>query len=241
MADKDKIYGMLSTISVELPPENEEKKREAEKMNKEISCLGIRVFRAATDYGFVRYEDTATYRLKGVTERKRVPRIEPTRFETGDLVTIFKSVSDGDVHWHGTVNLDRSDYHHGYQTGMSKPEWSRMFYDELPATLERGGKVIYGALDPFCETGTEGVIWAVHEYGVSSYAGLHTLKDGDELTVYGKVRDGDVEWQGRLDFGPEHVSKLNNWAEILREPRHMDPQEWLQMCYQSRPIIVTPK
>ena len=60
-----------------------------------------------------------------------------------------------------------------------------------------------------------------------------TLEEGDELTVYSKVRDGDVEWEGTLDFGPEKVEKID-WTEILRTTQHMDTKKWLQFSWREQ-------
>lgn len=217
-----KIHGTLSTKTVELPPKSEAHRLEMEETNRQIAGLG-RVYRGGTDWVFQEYGDK-----------------EPVRFQSGDLVKIFKTVTEGDPYWIGTVKLDRSDYHHGLQEGMDKEKWSSMFFKEMPVKLERDGKVIFGAMEPFCETGTEGVIWSVREYGKSGYDGLVTLKDGDKLTVYANVRDGEVEWEGELDFGPDEITK-HGWTEVVREPKHMKTEDWLQLCWESRPAIIVPK
>ena len=232
----EQIYGILATHTVELPYETPEAQAEADKTNREIAGLG-RVFRGATDWAFRKYEDgVAHLRAQG---KRPTRREEPTKLKSGDLVKIFKTVTDGDVLWQGSVNYDRKKYHHGLQKGLTPQKWVDMFYDALPARLERDGKVMFGALEPFSETGTEGGIWSLHEYGKSGYDGLVPLQDGDRLTVYDNVRDGEVEWEGALDFGPEKVTKFG-WTEIMREAKHMDTQKWLEMSYQNRPVIVTP-
>ncbi len=235
-----KIYAMLAAVTVELPYETEEERKKSEETNKQIAGLGFRTFRAADDWGYRRYEDTITALKAKGADPKDVQRKQPETFRSGDLVTIFKTVSDGDVQWQGTVDLDRSAYHHGLQRGMPPSDWSAMFHDQLPARLERDAKVIYGSLEPFFETGTEGVIWAVHEYGKPGYEGLHYLKDGDKLTAYSCVRDGEVEWQGRLDFGPEKAEKLG-WSEILRQTKHVPTKKWQEWSWQNRPVAITPR
>lgn len=235
-AESKSVAGMLSTVHVELPFEDEDKAKEAAEMNASIAHLGVRVTRSATDWAFIDYKDG--YTATGRTDREDDPR---RKFQSGDLVKIFKTVSDGDVLWSGEIDYDRSDYHHGIQQGFHQDKWSYMFYDHLPAKLEKkDGTVIYGALEPFCETGTEGVIWSVHEYGKSGYDGLNCLEEGEKLTVFSSVRDGEVEWEGELDFSEERVTKIG-WTEILRETKHMNTEDWLQMSWQNRPVIVTPK
>ena len=234
-----KIFGTLTTMSVELPYENEDKRKEAEKMNKEIAHLGFRTYRAATDWGYEAFADTYYSQKKRNPMQKHLPEGK-VKLISGDLVKIFKTVSEGDVAWQGTINFDRRKYHHGYQKGMSQQDWSIMFFSALPAKLERDGKTIYGALEPFCETGTEGVVWSVAEYGKAGYDGLNCLQDGDKLTVYSEVRNGEVEWEGKLDFDKEQIEKIG-WTEILRKSKNMDTQKWMQMCWDRRPIMITPK
>lgn len=232
------IFGMLSTVTVELPYESEAAQKKADKMNEQLKKMGVRTFRAADDWGYRRYEDTATAALN---KQKPDPRKGPKVFRSGDLVQVFKTVTDGDVQWQGTIDYDRSDYHHGLQKGLSAEAWGQMFNDTLPSRLERkDGTVLYGSLEPFCETGTEGVIWSVHEYGKAGYEGLHCLKEGDKLVVYNTVRDGDLEWQGTLDFGLEKVAKVG-WSEVMRQTKHIPTDKWLEWSWQSRPVAVTPK
>lgn len=226
------IYGVLRTQTIELPWETPEKQAEADKMNREIAGLG-RVFRGATDWAMAPYADAISN--MNVRPQQRPPVIP---LKSGDLVKIFRTVSDGDVLWSGQVDFDYTAYHHGLQKNLDPQKWADMFYDELPAKLEHEGRIIYGALEPFAETGTEGTIWAVHEYGKAFYDGLHYVEPGDQLTVYSNVRAGEVEWEGKLDFGPEQVTKIG-WTEIMREARHMPTEQWLQMSFQNRPVIVT--
>jgi hypothetical protein len=221
------VYGMLTTKWVELPYDTIEEQAEADKTNRELAGIG-RVFRGAVDWAFKKYNDSRSLN-PGSAQRP-----EATPLESGDLVKIFKTVSDGDVLWQGTVDYDFKKYHHGLQKGLSPQAWASMFSDTLPARLERDGKAIFGALELYDESGSEGVIWSLQEYGKPGYAGLVFLKDGDRLTVYDNVRNGEVEWEGRLEFGPENVAKIG-WTEIMREARHMDTQEWLQMSWQNRP------
>ncbi len=237
MSKKEKIYGMMNAKTVRVPYTDPEEKKRHDEIN--ASMKGIaQVFKGATDWAFRRYEDTATKILANKPLQKFLPRKDAEDFRSGDLVTIFKNVTDGDVCWQGTVDLDRSAYHHGYQKGMSSTTWSGMFFDQLPVKLERDGKTIFAAMEPFCETGTEGVVWSVHEYGKTGYDGLIVLENGDKLTVYSEVRDGAIEWQGRLDFGPEKLEKIGNWTDVLRCTNHMDTKKWLELSYQNRPVVI---
>ncbi|WP_435641864.1 hypothetical protein [Micavibrio aeruginosavorus] len=218
-----KKSGILTAMWVELPYATPEDQAKADKLNKEINGCGFRTMRAAYDWGVKLFNK---------------PKLDKIKFESGDLVKVFKTVTEGDVQWEGTVDYDRSQYHHGLQKGLQPREWTGMFHAALPARLERkDGRVLFGALNAFCETGTEGFIWSVHEYGRPGYDGLNCLDEGDKLTVYKNVRNGEIEWQGVLDFGPEKAEKLG-WSEILRQTLHVPTKDWLQMSWDRRPVIV---
>lgn len=241
-SSSQKIFAMLDVLRVRIPYESKEAEEKAEKMNAEMAHLGSQTYRAAYDWGYAAYEDKLIGRTFSQRQNPRHHLPEPQPFKSGDLVRVFKSVTDGDVHWQGKVDYDRSEYHHGFQKGMDKGEWVEMFYDGLPAkvTRKRDGRTFFGMLDAFAETGTEGSIWSVCEYGKSGYDALHCLEEGDELTVYSNVRDGDIEWEGEVSFGPEDVTKIG-WIEVLRETNHVETEEWLQWNWHKRPVIVVPK
>jgi hypothetical protein len=246
MADKKKrqkkeIRAMLSTITVELPYETEEEAKEAEEFNKGLATLGMRTFRSGTDWGYREYKDTLVCRLEDNPMETKTFNIQPTRFQSGDLVKIFKTVSDGDVHWQGDIKLEFGEFPNGIQKSpdIKDKNWPHMFFDNMPAKLERKGKVIFGSLEPFSETGTEGIVWSICEYGKDGYDALHCLKNGDRLTVYSDVRDGEVEWEGKLEFSEKKIGKIG-YVETVRDTNHMDTEKWLKLSWQNRPAIITP-
>lgn len=178
-------------------------------------------------------------------------------FKSGDYVRIFSNVKAGDIAWKGEIDLDFESYIHetgahtkaqalngywvhGVQRNEGNPEaWGRMFHAQLPAILQRKDKTVYGALEPFFETGTEGVLWSVAEYGVEGYDQLHCLEKGDLLTVFSTVTDGDIEWEGTLDF-TDSPCKSGYCSEFVRTPRHMNPERFLNLLHGANPVHVTP-
>lgn len=169
--------------------------------------------------------------------------VKPLRLETGDLVKTFNSITDGEVWWSGEINLEYTRERHSAETGYTQQAvfgfwvhglqaslppkaWARMFHEEMPASLLRDGKTIHGKLEPFFETGTEGVLWAVHEYNKPGYEGLNILKNGDRLTVYSKVFDGEVAAEstlqlsplpGKVAYHPQYV------IDVANMPQNNDP------------------
>lgn len=235
-----KQFGILSTRTVELPYATKEDSDRAAELNRQLASLGARTYRAATDWGYARYADLNAPVLATGALKKHLPRVEPVQFQQGDLVKIFSTVTDGDVMWQDKIKFKTMPKTiQQYQAGADRALWYTMFNESMPAKLEQGKKIMYGALDAFYEQGMEGISWCLREYGYDSYGALRPLKNGDRLTVYKNVRDGALEWEGRMDFGPEQVKKLG-WIEILREANHMDNKKWMSLCYQNRPVMVTP-
>ena len=60
--------------------------------------------------------------------------------------------------------------------------------------------VIKGRLDPFFETGTEGVIWSVYDDTKEGYDGLYCLDQGDYLTIFDPEDTNKVVWEGNIDL-----------------------------------------
>ena len=223
-ANAKEIFGLLSMLRVELPYETAAEQEKADKLNAQIRGMGFRTCRLAYDWAVHEYGQP-----------------KPAALKSGDLMKVFKTVSEGSVAWQGEIDFDRTEYHHGIQRGFKTQDWAEMFSKQLPARLERvDGSVIFGSLEPFSETGTEGTIWCVHEYGKAGYDGLNNLDQGAKLTVYSHVTAGQVEWEGLMDFGPEQVAKVE-WSEVMRQTKHIPTPEWLQMTWQNRPVIITPQ
>ena len=175
------------------------------------------------------------------------------KIEDGSLITVFNTISKGDIFWQGTVDLEYKNRHRpfpmnpqygqqeifgmwvrGLQANLDPETWAAMFFLDLPATLERDGKLYHGSLDPFFETGTEGVIWSLSEYAEKcGYDTLHCLQNGDRLTVYSSVSDGDIDLKTRLTFKDAAEDKRQK-----REPNEIPFEKWQQLFYQNRPVLI---
>lgn len=168
---------------------------------------------------------------------------EPLRYHitNGDLITVFNSVTKGDIYWQGTIDMERmSGSVHGIQKDMGKRNWSRMFFQGLPAQIERDGKIMTGGLDPFCETGTEGIIWSIHEYGKQGYEGLVPLRKGDVLTVFNNVTDGNIAWHDKIIFDDKPVLwGGQNGLKYPPAPKSIQsPELWCHYALFKYPAIV---
>lgn len=159
------------------------------------------------------------------------------RLESGDLITVFKTVSGGSIKWKGTLDFESGGYYRGLQKGIKPQEWLSMFNNQNPARIvTKGGSEIFGALE-ICITEDEGLTWAVNEFGAIGYNALYFLQDGDDITVYDAVHDGEILWKGHLNFGPEHPQKVEN-HEVLRETQHMPTHMWLALSEARYPVSV---
>jgi hypothetical protein len=77
-------------------------------------------------------------------------------------------------------------------------------------------KVISGVLEDFFETGTEGVVWSVYDEDEYGYDGLHTIDEGDHLTIFNQL--GHRLWAGRI-----RCDRKSGWKRYLGNPRYGQP------------------
>lgn len=196
--------------------------------------------------------DAVINRLKAL-QANQVSKEQVTPIDDGSLITVFNTITKGDIFWQGTVDLEYKNRHRpfpanpqygqqeifgmwvrGLQADLQPETWAAMFFLGLPAILERDGKTYHGSLDPFFETGTEGVIWSLSEYADQcSYSTLHPLSDGDKLTVYSRVTDGNVDLATKISF--EQMDKEKGYA---RKPKEISLEKWEQLFYQNRPVRI---
>jgi len=160
-------------------------------------------------------------------------------------VSTLLTIETGDIFWQGVIALDRTQYRHGQQKNIDRQLWLAMFNVGLPCTvLTEQGVIMHGALTPFSEAGTEGVIWTVREYGKTGYDALHCLENGDSIAIYSAVRTGKVDWAGTVQFSSPHTNAIRLdgsqgfHTHIIRNALHMDSLDWLALSHQKRPCII---
>lgn len=111
--------------------------------------------------------------------------------------------------------------------------------------------IIKGKLDPFFETGTEGIIWSVYEDGKTGYDGLNCLKDGDFLRIFDIDNPSKVIWEGIIDLEWER-----NYRNYPRNPEYgqqeiggfwvrgiqstVTPEQWAQWFFKEYPAEMIP-
>ncbi len=105
---------------------------------------------------------------------------------------------------------------------------------------------VSGRLEPFSETGTEGVVWSVYEDGKSGYDGLHCLSDGDYLTVFDPKDSEKVIWEGNIDLewdrnrqqypmNPKYSQQEIAGVWVHGIQRGVDPSEWGKWFFEAYP------
>lgn len=107
-------------------------------------------------------------------------------------------------------------------------------------------KLVNGRLDPFFETGTEGVMWSVSDEASPGYNGLHVLHDGDLLTIY--ADDGSTLWAGTIAYeydrlaqplpnNNKHQAIFNHWVHGLQSD--LEPETWARYFFDHRRATVS--
>lgn len=76
--------------------------------------------------------------------------------------------------------------------------------------------VITGVLEDFFETGTEGVIWSVYDDDNRGYDGLHTIEEGDQLTICDQL--GHRIWSGII-----RCDRKTGWKRYPLNPQYGQP------------------
>ncbi|MEK7478571.1 MAG: hypothetical protein AAB626_01440 [Patescibacteria group bacterium] len=78
-------------------------------------------------------------------------------------------------------------------------------------------KIIRGVLDPFWESGTEGMIWSIDNgKDKKGYDGLYCIHTGDHLTIYGEK--GEIIFKGKI-----FQDTMAGWTEYPRNPGNGQP------------------
>ena len=111
---------------------------------------------------------------------------------------------------------------------------------------------IAGILDPFWETGTEGVIWAVinDDPKLQGYEKLTILTDGDYLFV--EDGEGGIIWEGeiKLEYERKYRPFPNNpesgqqeifgyWVHGFQESE--EPETWATWFFEGRRAVLIKK
>lgn len=107
-------------------------------------------------------------------------------------------------------------------------------------------RFISGTLEPFFETGSEGILWSVHETRVPGYDGLNVLKNGDYLIILENEANSEkVIWEGVIDLeyetnyrpypmNPQYGQQAINGYWVNGVQRGFNPEKWFELFRQER-------
>ena len=103
-------------------------------------------------------------------------------------------------------------------------------------------EIFEGILEPFYETGTEGILWSIQEHkhihstgGYENgprwdYEGLKTLENGDQLIVYKKDGSVEIEYKINLDTS---IMTYNGYY-VYGMPKSIDHTLWWKLFEERR-------
>jgi len=106
--------------------------------------------------------------------------------------------------------------------------------------------IIKGKLDPFCETGTEGVVWCLYEDGKTGYDGLHLLMDNDYLAILDPNDNTKVIWEGHISLeystncqphplNPNYMFQIIDGQGVKGIQVDIEPSVWFEWFQKQYP------
>jgi hypothetical protein len=106
--------------------------------------------------------------------------------------------------------------------------------------------IIKGTLDPFAETGTEGIIWSLIDETKSGYDGLFILDNGDYLVVLDPEDSSKIVWEGHIDLeydrnltpypmNPQYSQQAIQGCWVHGIQTDVDPDDWGTWFFKQYP------
>jgi hypothetical protein len=116
--------------------------------------------------------------------------------------------------------------------------------------MDQYSEIINGKLEPFFETGTEGILWSLYDDKNNGYNSLHVIKNGDFLEVINE--NNELYWSGliMLEYKRRFTSYPNNpkygqqeifgyWVHGFQEK--IEPEYWSKMFFDKMTAILKKK
>ena len=107
--------------------------------------------------------------------------------------------------------------------------------------------IIKGKLEPFCETGTEGVVWCEYDEHSEGYDGLHCLINDDYLTIFDPDDISKVVWEGHIELdyennrqshplNPNYRYQVIDGQGVKGIQVDVDPSSWFEWFHKQYPV-----
>ncbi len=182
--------------------------------------------------------------------QKEIIRPEPIILKNEDELTVFNTIDKADVLWRGVIDLSQKNPASGlgYQSNLPPAVWGRLFNSrqQQPATLIKKSnpddpsllsRDVTGYLHMSGGDQGSGYGWALMKYGFDGWVAQNDISDGDELTVYRKVRGGEKAFDGEISFN-DYASPVQAFADrgerFMKKPNGIDPN----LFYRKNPAIL---
>lgn len=104
-----------------------------------------------------------------------------------------------------------------------------------PSPLPEDG-IIQGVLDPFCETGTEGIVWSLLEDGKKGYDSLNCLEEGDLLKVFNDAARKELLWEGEIKLKYPPATRFNRGVQ-----EGVNEDAWTRLFFDAKPATLIRK
>ncbi len=154
-------------------------------------------------------------------------------------------ITDGNIVWEGQIDftLQKTEEDQAKKALFLK-ECGSYFSRHFPAVLEKDGEIIHGHLEPFIETGMEGVMLSISDYTIAGRGSLTPLFNNSAssqyLKIYNNVTNG-TSAEPLIQLGDVHDIDVYQNIRLVQVPKNIDPKEWLRRLYSARPVIILPE
>jgi hypothetical protein len=166
----------------------------------------------------------------------------PNLLKSGDMLTMFNTIVDGQICLEATMLRESEHNPNQPPKGIFRFDWADLLQNRKPVKLETENNIYYGTIAPLRHF--DYFHWTLRTFDFPSKQIM--FGDGDKLTAYDYVTDGQADFEGRLSFSPAKYEAMNfaggRVSQVFkREVQHGSHLFWTLYCEQNRPVKVERK